>query len=63
MEETYREESVWGKECKTAVIDLQSPPMQDNIEKRAATVDLSEQNTIVESKMMNPLASLVRIKS
>jgi MFS family permease len=78
MEETYREESVWGKECKTAAVDLQEASIdnehctaaitgeQQGNEKRIAEItgehlDVSEQNTIVESKMMNPLASLVKI--
>lgn len=74
MEETYREESIWGKECKAAV-DLQEQEQlpeqvqvqdQEN-EKRVKAItgeqqDASEQNTIVESRMMNPLASLVNIK-
>lgn len=49
MEETYREESVWGKE--------------EYAEKKGETTPatLDEQLTVVESKSMNPLASLVSL--
>ncbi|PHZ14777.1 MFS general substrate transporter [Rhizopus microsporus ATCC 52813] len=50
MEETYREESVWGKEEYT--------------EKKGETIPatLDEQLTVVESKTMNPLASLALLR-
>lgn len=47
MEETYREEAVWGKEDY----------LENKEEKESG--DVSEQVTAVEKKSMNPLASLV----
>ncbi|RCH77940.1 hypothetical protein CU098_002304, partial [Rhizopus stolonifer] len=57
MEETYRQESIWGKESKaTALEDIETdkitPPVQD----------VSEQNTMIESKMINPLSSLALLR-
>lgn len=63
MEETYREESVWGKESKA----IEKNEDQDD-EKRSNPVDendqldTSEQNTMTESKMMNPFASLALLR-
>lgn len=63
MEETYREESVWGKESKA----IEKNKDQDD-EKRSNPVDesdqldISEQNTVTESKMMNPFASLALLR-
>lgn len=53
MEETYREESIWGKE--------------DYVEKTNEKEELdvgnrSEQVTAIETPTMNPLASLVQTK-
>ncbi|CEP09487.1 hypothetical protein [Parasitella parasitica] len=60
MEETYREESVWGKESKAVT---------QNDEKQGTTVTEnekleleSEQNTVTEPKMMNPFASLALLR-
>lgn len=54
MEETYRQESVWGKSSL------------DSMEGEKAEIESvgdapsSEDRTVVESKVMNPLASLVK---
>ncbi|KAI9481026.1 MAG: major facilitator superfamily domain-containing protein [Benjaminiella poitrasii] len=60
MEETYREESTWGKESKAIINHFPEE------EKTTSTEDpdmiLSEQNTIVETKMMNPLSALTLLK-
>lgn len=53
MEETYREESVWGKSSLDPVEGEKA-----EIES-AADAASSEDRTVVESKVMNPLASLV----
>ncbi|KAG1115396.1 hypothetical protein G6F42_013948 [Rhizopus arrhizus] len=67
MEETYREESIWGKESK-AISDSKNedvgnekqPSLVLNDEQQQ--VDTSEQNTMTEVKMMNPFASLALLR-
>ena len=54
MEETYREESVWGKSCLDPV-EIEKSEGQDS-------TALSEDQTVVESKMMNPFASLALLR-
>ncbi|EPB81186.1 hypothetical protein HMPREF1544_12108 [Mucor circinelloides 1006PhL] len=67
MEETYREESIWGKESK-AVIDSKNEDAdnekQPNLvsDNEQLQVDTSEQNTMTETKMMNPFASLALLR-
>ena len=54
MEETYRQESVWGKESK---VPGEKEEEESNV---VINKDTSEENTMVETKMVNPLASLVK---
>ncbi|KAI7905292.1 major facilitator superfamily domain-containing protein [Cokeromyces recurvatus] len=62
MEETYREESVWGKECKTVDNYIDNEKTQRMSVAADQELASSEQNTIVESKMMNPLSSLALLR-
>ncbi|KAI8349231.1 major facilitator superfamily domain-containing protein [Choanephora cucurbitarum] len=54
MEETYRQESVWGKESKV--------PGEKEESNAVVNKDTSEENTMVETKMVNPLASLALLR-
>lgn len=47
MEETYRDESVWGK--------------GDHVQQLDAPIDEKSEIIVVEAKMVNPLSSLVNI--
>ncbi|KAI8646559.1 major facilitator superfamily domain-containing protein [Parasitella parasitica] len=60
MEETYREESVWGKESKAVT---RSDEKQDSTVTENEKLEIeSEQNTVAEAKMMNPFASLALLR-
>ncbi|KAI9342730.1 major facilitator superfamily domain-containing protein [Pilaira anomala] len=58
MEETYREEAVWGKESsKEQIEDVDENPISHVIDNKNETA-----STVVESKRMNPLASLALLR-
>lgn len=73
MEETYREESVWGKEYTGKSVNIMSEKLQEDDDNNSVTNqekglsalennNLSEQNTVIESKVMNPLSALALLR-
>lgn len=66
MEETYREESVWGKDSKAVINKNEQDHDEEKMPSYAVAeneqLDGSEQNTVTETGMMNPLASLALLR-
>lgn len=61
MEETYRQESVWGKTSTEKETVQVNDKEQQQTETSEESESVSENHTMVGSTVMNPFASLVNI--